>query len=304
MTAQLDAALAAASRGWHVFPVASGGKWPALHGQDDCPGSGACADVHAGWEQRATTDPDRIRRCWQQAPFNVGVATGPSNLVVVDLDVPKPGESPPREWRLPGVVDGHDVFASVCADAGEPLPLDTYTVGTRSGGTHLYYQHPASGAELRNTTGQLGWLIDTRSHGGYVLAAGSTVGRRYTLVRGIDPAPLPSWLVESLTPAPIPARRTSTIELPDNRRGRYLTAAITQQLATIANAGKGGRNTALYRSAVALGQLVGGGALDDEEVTDLLVRAGLDAGLRPREVNRTVTSGMGDGARRPRGIAA
>ncbi len=94
------------------------------------------------------------------------------------------------------------------------------------------------------------------------------------------------------------------------RRGRYLTAAINRQLDYITNAptgdagGTGGRNTALYRSAVALGQLAAGGELDHDHITQLLTRAGLDAGLRPREVARTVASGLHDGARRPRTVAA
>ena len=73
MTALMSYALACASRGWHVFPLAPGGKRPAIK----------------QWEQRATTDPDRIRRCWGTGGYNIGIATGPSNLVVVDLDIPK-----------------------------------------------------------------------------------------------------------------------------------------------------------------------------------------------------------------------
>lgn len=48
------------------------------------------------WETRATTDRERITLCWTHAPYNVGIATGPSRLVVVDLDVPKcPDDTPP-----------------------------------------------------------------------------------------------------------------------------------------------------------------------------------------------------------------
>jgi hypothetical protein len=37
-----------ASRGWPVFPLAPGTKHPAIK----------------AWESRASTDPQRIRRCW------------------------------------------------------------------------------------------------------------------------------------------------------------------------------------------------------------------------------------------------
>lgn len=91
LSALLRAALDAAERGWHVFPLRPGGKRPALHGESACAGTGNCATGHRKWEQRATTDPDRIRAAWATGPFNVGIATGPSGLVVVDLDVPKSG---------------------------------------------------------------------------------------------------------------------------------------------------------------------------------------------------------------------
>ena len=188
------------------------------------------------------------------------------------------------------------------------MPLDTYTVATPSGGTHLYYRHP-DGEQLRNTTGgttgSLGPLIDTRAHGGYVVAAGTRLSDgTYEVVHDVDPAPLPGWLAERLTPRPLPAQQPVRIDLGGDRAGRYLTAAITQQLAHIATATAGTRNTTLYRSAVALGQLVAGGALDADDIAAVLTRAGLDAGLRPREVARTVASGLKDGARRPRSVAA
>ena len=210
----------------------------------------------------------------------------------------------PKAWRLPGVVDGHDVLATLCDRAGQPLPLDTYTVTTPSGGTHLYYRHPA-GPQLRNTTGSLGWKVDTRAHGGYVVAAGTGLANgRYLVARDVDPAPLPAWLADRLTPVPLPPQQPLRIELPDDRRGRYLAAAINRQVDHIATAAPGTRNTVLYRSAVALGQLVAGGAIDTEDITTVLTRAALDAGLRPREVDRTIASGLNDGARRPRSLAA
>ncbi|GAA5033760.1 bifunctional DNA primase/polymerase [Actinopolymorpha pittospori] len=311
MNAALDAALAAAARGWHVFPLRPNDKRPAFpnHTAETCDGTDPrCRDGHTGWETRATTNPDRIHRAWTHKPYGVGVATGPSGLVVIDLDTPKPGDQPPEEWKLPGIVDGHDVLAAVCEQAGQPLPVDTYTVATPSGGTHLYYQHPA-GPQLRNTTGgtsgSLGWLIDTRAHGGYVAAAGTTIaGRAYRVVHDVEPAPLPDWLARRLSPAPLPPQRPVRIDLPTDRHGRYLQAAIARQLHHIATATEGTRNTALYRSAVALGQLAAGGSIAEEEVRQLLTRAGLDAGLRPREVTRTVASGVRDGAKRPRHVAA
>lgn len=100
------AALAAAERGQYVFPLAPNSKYPALHSEKDCPHTGPCATGHLGWEGRATLDPDRIRTCWAAGPYGVAVATGPSGLVVVDLDTPKhPGDTPPGPcpgwWTAP-----------------------------------------------------------------------------------------------------------------------------------------------------------------------------------------------------------
>src|SRR5689334_4117755 len=79
----LRVALDTAAQGWLVFPLAPGSKRPALHSAERCPGTGQCTSGHAGWEQRATTDPDRIRRAWSAGPYNVGIPTGPAGLVVV-----------------------------------------------------------------------------------------------------------------------------------------------------------------------------------------------------------------------------
>jgi hypothetical protein len=300
----LAVALAAAERGFHVFPLRPGDKRPALHGADRCPRIGACVEGHATWEARATTDPERIERCWSAAPYNVGIATGPSRLCVIDLDTPKDGKTPPEEWRLPGVVDGADVLAVLCERACQPLPLDTYTVTTTSGGTHLYYRQPADGPELRNTAGALGWLIDTRAGGGYVVAAGSVVGATpYALTYDTGVAELPGWLAERLQRAPLPPQRPVTVPLAADRRGSFLRAAITGELERITGA-PDHHNDALYRASVALGQLVAGGALDPDATAQALEHAGVSAGLRPAAARRTIASGFRAGAKRPRTVAA
>ena len=208
--ALLDSARRCADRGWHVFPLRPGGKRPAFpdHKAEDCTGTDLrCHSRHQGWEPRATTDPGRIGRAWARTPFNVGIATGPSGLLVIDLDKPKPGEVPPPEWALPGITDGADVLATLCERHGQPWPGETFTVRTRRGGLHLYFTAPP-GVRLGNTSGRsergLGWLIDTRGHGGYVVAPGSFVDLpdgtgRYEVIYDRTPAPLPDWLTVLLT---------------------------------------------------------------------------------------------------------
>ncbi|WP_420118278.1 bifunctional DNA primase/polymerase [Micromonospora sp.] len=307
-----DVALAAAARGWHVFPLRPNDKRPAFpdHQAADCTARDPrCRNGHTGWEARATVDPDRIRRGWAETPYGVGIACGPSGLVVVDLDIRKPDQVPPPGCPYPAATNGVDVLAALCEAAGQPVPDGTYTVTTGRGGTHLYFRHPAAGPALRNTAGErgngLGWLVDTRAHGGYVVAAGSTVaGRPYAVARDLPVADLPDWLAERLAPAPLPPQRPVAVDLPTGRAGAYLDAAINRQLDHLRRAAEGERNHTLYVSAVALGQLAAGGALPVDQAAALLEQAALSIGLTRFETLRTIRSGLAAGAHRPRTVAA
>lgn len=304
----LQAALNAADRGWHVFPLRPNDKRPAYpdHGEGACTGRDhrcRTAGRHVGWEARATTDPDRIRRCWSAGLYNVGIACGPSGLVVVDLDQSQAGAVRPEAWRIDGVHDGGDVLAVLAERAGKPLPFDTHTVTTGRGGVHLYYRHPA-GPALRNTAGTVGWLVDTRAHGGYVVAAGSVVnGRSYVTTCDGSVAVLPGWLADAAAPAPLPAQKPVTVDLTTHRLGRYVAAAVRAECDRVTGAPVGTRNRALYVASVALGQLAAGGSVTEHEITGLLTQAALAAGLRPGETAATIASGLRAGTARPREVA-
>jgi hypothetical protein len=316
----LRAALDAARRGWRVFPLRPGGKRPAFpdHDEAHCTHTDRrCRGGHQGWEQRATSDPDRIRRAWQVAPFNIGIACGPSGLVVIDLDAPKPGhEVPPSEWRLPGVRDGADVLAVLAERQQARFPTETHAVRTGRGGMHLYFRHP-DGPELRNTTGgrtgSLGWLIDTRAYGGYVVAAGSLVdGRPYTVIHDAEPEPLPDWLVGLLTQA---APKPPLLECPSlpgqvSNLPAYAQAALQSEAQRVASAARGGRNHALNKAAYHLGRLVGAGVIPEPVATQTLIQAASHhfgstrADMSEAEAHTTIRSGLHAGAARPRSIPA
>ncbi|MEU4920970.1 bifunctional DNA primase/polymerase [Streptomyces parvus] len=278
----LAAALAAAERGWHVFPLRPGDKRPALHGEIACPGTGDCAGGHRKWEQRATIDPDRIRTAWSAGAFNVGLATGPSGLVVVDLD--------PVKARDPkGTPDGVISLQALCERAGHAVP-NTYRVRTASGGHHLYFTAPP-GVRLGNSAGRLGTHIDTRAHGGYVVSAGSVLPHgAYEVVDPTEPVPLPDWLYAPL--APRQSCRALMAAPAPVRASRYAAAALRAETAAVAGAGEGVRNWTLIRAARALGRFIPSGDLARHEVEQALNSAGLRAGLRENECRAAVASAL------------
>ena len=266
-----DWALCLAELGWAVFPLLPHSKRPALHGQSRCPGTGPCRDGHQGWEQRATTDPSRIRRCWSHAPYNIGLATGPSNLVVLDLDEAKPGEQLPAGWNSAGTRSGSDVLDRLARQAGAVVP-ETYTVTTPSGGAHLYFRAPAE-SRLRNTAGELGPLIDTRASGGYVVAPGSCAPNgAYELYDDREPVELPGWLVQALAAKPS-VELSAPREIACAHRSRYVAAALRAEETRVAAAKPGQQNHTLYIAALALGRLVAGGSVDADTVRAVLHRA-------------------------------
>jgi len=245
-----------ARRGFFVFPCLPGDKRPAVD----------------KWEQRACGDPDRVARYWPSPRHNIGIACGPSGLVVIDLDT---HGTLPDDWKLPGIVNGLDVLAQLAEWACQPWP-STYTVSTPSGGWHCYYRGPA-GQEIRNSAGKLGPLIDVRSAGGYVIAVGSEVGGKpYELLDDRPPVPLPAWLCSMLAERTEPRRNvTRPSAAPADARLRGLASTV--------RAGQPGDRTGpLVWAAHRLAEMIDAGeaTADDGEH---LIHAAVDAGIRGGE---------------------
>ncbi|QQM42020.1 bifunctional DNA primase/polymerase [Streptomyces liliifuscus] len=278
----LDAALNAAERGWRVFPLRPGTKRPALHGEASCPGTGPCASGHRKWEQRATTDADRIRATWARGVFNVGIATGPSGLLVVDLDMPKPNSSADTP-------DGVTSFEALCERTAHAVP-DTYRTRTASGGRHLYFTAPPH-TRMCNTAGTIAPLVDTRAWGGYVVAAGSIIpAGPYEAVGGSVAAPAPAWLLSILQPAPRAVQAPSVAVVGQSRR--YADVALTAETRNVAGAQLGEREAKLFRAARALGRFIAWGDLPRHEVEQALQEAGETVGLPPSQCRATLRSAL------------
>jgi hypothetical protein len=266
----LDSALRLGERGLSVFPLAPSLKVPA-RGLTD-------------WEHQATTDPDQIQKWWENVGFNVGVACGPSGLLVVDCDV-KPG------------IDGRREYIDFLTSNGLERSPNTFMVETPTRGMHIYHRAPAD-QTLGNTAGKLAPAVDTRATGGYVVGPGSvtSVGE-YRIYRDMDIAPAPEALIEALTAKRNLVHAGSAPAVSP----RYFAGALRNELQRVAEATQGTRNHELNRASFALGQLTQG--LDRDDVMAQLVAAGMEAGLPERECLRTVESGFSAGEATPREVS-
>ncbi|MGH3985534.1 MAG: bifunctional DNA primase/polymerase [Pseudonocardiaceae bacterium] len=228
--------------------------------------------------------------------------------MVIDLDSGR-GELPPPQWAGLGVAHGRDVLRILAQRAGQPDPIDTYTVASPSGGQHRYFLAPGD-RELRNTCAGLGWRIDTRAAGGAIIAAGSVRRiegrlRLYRVVRGVDPVALPSWLVTALAPPPRPLRVPIPLPDPGRRLDAYVAAALDGEITAVAQAGPGTRAHTLFRSAARLGELVGAGVLDETLAAEGLLAAVAVVDqptnrFTRREATGHITNGIARGRRNPR----
>ncbi|MFF8402859.1 bifunctional DNA primase/polymerase [Streptomyces sp. NPDC015684] len=279
----LASALTAAERGWPVIPLHPRAKRPAGHAERDCPRVGRCASGHRTPEQRATTDPELIHATWAMRPYNVGIATGPAGLLVIDLDPVKPEE--PK-----GAPDGATSLAALCERAGQVLPA-TYRVRTARG-EHLYFTAPA-GVRLKCSANRLGPHVDTRAWGGYVVAPGSTTpDGTYEVADEAPVAPLPAWLAALLTEQPKPA----AVPLTPVRDGtRAAQVALERECAVVMAASEGGpsgRNNTLHKSACKVARFVAWGDLPRHAAEQAIQGAGEATGLPPAECRTTIRSAM------------
>jgi hypothetical protein len=272
------AAVVAAERGWAVFPCRPGDKRPAID----------------RWEERASASPAHVGAAWRDRfpACNVGIACGPSGLVVIDLDTTAHGGSLPETWAAePGVRDGCDVLAVLAERAGRPWP-STYSVRTPSGGLHLYFA--AIHREIRNSAGKVGPMVDVRAAGGYVVGAGSIArGRAYELAADEPVTPLPAWLAALALPAeharPLPTGMPDAAAGAGYRRLRAVVQAVL-------DSPPGTRNGRLYWAACRAAEMISAGQLDRAAAERVLLAAAMEAGLRggESEARRTIASGLGE----------
>ncbi|MER5888060.1 bifunctional DNA primase/polymerase [Streptomyces sp. NPDC001941] len=334
---------------WPVFPLQAGHKTP-RPGCERCRHSSAGYVAHAAagcpcLEQgrwchgfyAATTDAARISRWWSERPVpGVGVSTGAAGLVVVDVDCHV--EGPVEVGRLLPAFDvseadaravrtGWDTWLLLARLAGGPeaaAAVRTLTVRTPSGGRHLWFTAPrgtrwASSAGGDHGGRALGWQLDVRAEGGYIVAPGTrTAAGVYQVVGDVRaPARLPGWLAGALertghllTAAPARARPAAVPNLARQASGpasrsawaRAVAATALAEVAACERLPEGsGWSSKLNRAAYTMGGLVAAGLVSsDAEARRALVDAALAARpQREREAHRIIQSGLVAGQRRP-----
>lgn len=176
-----EQAVVLATAGFRVFPLKPGQKIPAF----------------AGWQDQATSNPERARDLWSEAlsgdplDFNIGIATG-AGLLVLDVD------------NKDGKHGSNSVEALELRN--DDLP-PTLAVITPTGGEHRYFR-VSSESWVRNSVGALGEGIDIKGDGGYVVAPGSVIdGVPYVVADDAPIATAPSWfaaIVAAVRPPPRP----------------------------------------------------------------------------------------------------
>lgn len=168
MNLTLRYALACAKLGWYVFPCLPLDKRPdgrlVKHGV-----------------KGASIDPVVIRKWFTEGDHNLGLACGPSNLVVIDVDPRNGGGQELVELQRQGVFP------------------ETPIAHTGGGGLHYFFRAPSEPLKNGPLRGHRG--IDVKTAGGYVVIAPSihASGNMYEWDREARPsttpvAPLPDWL--------------------------------------------------------------------------------------------------------------
>ncbi|MFB7175886.1 bifunctional DNA primase/polymerase [Streptomyces sp. NPDC056254] len=346
----IDIARWCAGRGWPVHPLQPGGKIPmpgcprcrsghpdyVPHAAEEC-GCLAqglwCHGFHA-----ATTSFGVIEHWWRRSPrMGVGIATGPAGLLVVDLDCH--AQAPPSvlsevlpafsvpEERLKSVRHGVDNFRLLSQLLGGEDSTDgeaTLAITTPSGGMHVYFRTPRQTRWRCSTGGSakgvaLGWQLDVRAHGGYIVAPGTRASSGFYAAAGScrQPALLPGWLAGALERTghllsgrpmgpqrhQVPNRaRTACSPTATTAWARKVTTTTLSEVAGCASVSEGsGWNSKVNRAAFTLGGLVAAGLIANEsDAKAMLLKAALYARpLRERQALSIIQSGLVAGQRRP-----
>lgn len=284
MSDLIDQAVAAAERGYFVFPirVREREKIPLIK-----------------WKAGASREPDLIREMpWDEANL-VGIACEPSGIVVVDLDTEDEDTGPSDlfvTWQ--GLVRaGRDDWETL-----DPVDVPEYDppwVESWNDGVHIYLR-AAPDMDMACSQSEVAPHVDIRGIGGIVACYADELPSVDEL------PPVPTWLwernrkaSEHLTPKAPPADAKYNDGEVGTRYGLAGLKAERQAIRESWERDSGDFNHTLNKSSYAVGQLVGGGELDLGEAYQGLVDLLIELGA-PSDQYKTLDSGFYSGYDRPR----
>ncbi|CAB5178840.1 Prim_Pol domain containing protein [uncultured Caudovirales phage] len=203
-------------KGFRVFPLVANGKTPAIK----------------GWADASTSDEAAADSMFSDGQ-NIGIYTGAygaGSLVVIDVDN-KNGKN------------GSATLVALELDGFEfPPTLEAKTAG---GGSHLFY---FSTVRCKNGVEVFGEGIDVRSHGGFVVAAGSVIGgASYEWVNSLAIAQCPDWILDKVKAADEAPVDKAPVAVEPSRAVSQATALL--EAAAAAVAGSGGDETTFRLAA-------------------------------------------------------
>jgi hypothetical protein len=245
--------------GWYVFPIPPNSK-----------------RAWEGWPEASTNDAEYLETSWPDDDANIGLHCGPSNLLVLDIDV----------------VGTYEQAMDALGTSAVP---DTFTVQTASGKWHMYFSVPADN-KYTNRVKIDGGPVDVRVNNGYVLAPGSRIdGHDYAIEYFDPPAELASSprLVKWVTPKP---RKQIKMKLGNNTRwgkqqksNEHIKDGI---LRIVLDAPDGELNSRLYWAACRAGEMIAIGEWTIEAAELALTTAATTANLESYRIGPTVQSGL------------
>jgi Bifunctional DNA primase/polymerase, N-terminal len=337
MDAVLAARLGYAKRKWWSFAAPFTARW--IKGKNLKKGiKWACEETH-GIRWGATLDPEVIHaECagklfYGRLPdgrmsngislrnHNVGILTGIDWSRIIDLET---------DTEEHGTGINGEASKEVWEAINGPWP-ETASFISPSGSIHRIYNHPGEGTFIKSFDGTsaFGKGVDCKADGGYMFLAPPSY-RPPAPARDGKPAKAGGFYrwdhkgeyypTADLTPAmravlirkpePIvekpPTGNNPFLDFEQDSGGSrsWAEAALNNEAAAVANKKQPGRNTQLHKSACNLGEIVGGGALTEEEVIDALMAAATANGSVGEDGDKacrnTIASGLRKGKLQPR----
>jgi hypothetical protein len=305
MVAVLAARIGYAERGWWSFPAPVEG--------DELKKGLKAAEFSNGVRWGATIKPDVIRAEFKSHRFrdqNVGIMCGVESDIF-DIETDTAGGDHADD------IDGAASLKAWEAVHGELPP--TLMFSSPSGSIHRIFKHPGTGIKIKSFDAIFGERcgVDCKGDGGMLIGPPSyrppkpgKAGGFYRWINEGHPiADAPQALLDVVIDKPEPIVEKAPNPFLDIEQGSdaarsWAEAALEKESAIVAGTGKGKRNHQLNTSAFSLGQIVGGGALTEDEVIDALIAASKANGSikddGDRACRKTIASGLKNGKLQPR----